>query len=55
MALPCARIEVDPYGFVRASAYINYLEESRFGPARSLGYGYDWYFEQQRMWLVPQG
>jgi len=44
--------EVDPYGFVRASAYINYLEEVAIQASESLGYGYDWYFEQQRMWLV---
>src|SRR5258708_16044043 len=44
--------ELDVTGEVRPAAFLNYLEEGAVQASTAGGYGYDWYKENNRMWVV---
>lgn len=44
--------EVGASGIVNPAIYLNYLEEAALQASDSLGYGFDWYMAQRRIWLV---
>lgn len=46
--------ELDSFGHVNNAVYSNYVQEVATRASADVGFGYHWYFERQRAWVIRQ-